>query len=73
MLKVSADLLEYPSDQDFIHVKGEVQPEYWLIRAENLSALDDFWLEHRCVSIQQHSVSDNKDMTSNPLPSSTFL
>ena len=32
MLKVAAGLLEYPSDHDYIHVKGDIQPEYWLVQ-----------------------------------------
>ena len=32
MLKVAAGLLEYPWNHDYIHVKGDIQPDYWLIR-----------------------------------------
>ena len=62
MLKVAAGLLEYPSDHDYIHVKGDIQPEYWLMRIlQKLShPLTFFWLGHRSVSTQQHSGPDNR-------------
>ena len=42
MLKVAAGSPEYQSDHDYIHVKGEIQPKYWLIRVKIFHPLTRF-------------------------------